>query len=421
MKWLLALFICMAGAAFAQNPGQIIPVTTTPSGACGSTQLRLLTPSGVIYTCQNGVWASAGGGSTVVPYTACAASPPCTTGTIPTSGTAIAQATHKQGIGALGYGIDTNGHQVGVDVVNSAPSGTQSITISYQGTLEYLSIYTPGGAGPPGATGAAGAAGAAGATGPTGPTGATGATGATGPQGPQGATGPAGSGNNTYCADATGSGTTYTCPTPSTTVSTLTGLIIAFVPQVTNSGSATVNVSGLGAKTLKQLDCSSNLAASALTGGDMYIFAYNGTNFCQTSGGSGTGGFPITSPTGTISTTNCNSGPTCQIDVVQGPFVGSPVTFTAGTNVTSVTCISTNCDVNGGTITIVGGTATTGTIATVNYSLISPAPRSCQVTMDGGATFFGIGHGTPGTTSFTITSAVSIATATFSVDYQCKP
>ena len=154
----------------------------------------------------------------------------------------------------------------------------------------------------------------------------------------------------------------------------------------------------------------------------MYLFGYNGTNFCQTGGGGSGGGFPITSPTGTLSLTNCTSGPTCQADVAfPGVFIGSPVTFTAGAGVTSATCISTNCDVNGGTVTVVGGTGTTGTIVTVNYSLISPAPRSCQVSMDGGTTAFGLGHGIPGTTSFTITAAVSIIGATFSLDYQCKP
>jgi hypothetical protein len=98
-----------------------------------------------------------------------------------------------------------------------------------------------------------------------------------------------GTGNNTYCADATGSTTTYTCPTPTPTPSTLSGLLVSFVPQTTNSGSSTLNIAGLGAKTLKQSDCSTNLAASALIGGSMYLFSYNGTVFCQ-SAGAGSGG-----------------------------------------------------------------------------------------------------------------------------------
>jgi hypothetical protein len=63
MKQLLTILLLLCGAAFAQNPGQITPVTTTPTGACGSTSLRLLTPNGTIYSCQNGMWGSATGGT----------------------------------------------------------------------------------------------------------------------------------------------------------------------------------------------------------------------------------------------------------------------------------------------------------------------------------------------------------------------
>ena len=118
----------------------------------------------------------------------------------------------------------------------------------------------------------------------------TGATGPAGPTGATGATGAPGTGNNAYCADATGSTTTYTCPSPSPTVSTLTGLLITFVPQTTNSGTATVNVASLGGKTLKLPDCSTNVPASGLTGGTAYIFSYNGTNFCQSFGAAGAAG-----------------------------------------------------------------------------------------------------------------------------------
>jgi hypothetical protein len=101
---------------------------------------------------------------------------------------------------------------------------------------------------------------------------------------------------------------------------------------------------------------------------------------------------------------------------------GTP-TFTAGTNVTSVACASGyTCTNERGELTIVGGTATTGTIATVNFSAtLSAAPGLCIVTQEGGATLFGIGHGTPSTSSFTITSGVSVAASTLAVDYICRP
>lgn len=127
-----------------------------------------------------------------------------------------------------------------------------------------------------------------------GTTGATGATGATGP------TGSAGAGNNALCPDATGSTTTYTCPTPSPTVTTLTGLIITFIPQTTNTGASTVAVAGLGVKNLVAQNCSTALAASALTAGTAYLFAYNGTVFCQASS-TGTAGGGISTSQGTYS------------------------------------------------------------------------------------------------------------------------
>lgn len=58
---ILAAFV-FAGAAAAQPTNPIQYVTTTPSGACGSNSVRLLTPDGVFYTCQDGSWAAATGG-----------------------------------------------------------------------------------------------------------------------------------------------------------------------------------------------------------------------------------------------------------------------------------------------------------------------------------------------------------------------
>jgi hypothetical protein len=73
-------------------------------------------------------------------------------------------------------------------------------------------------------------------------------------------------------------------------------------------------------------------------------------------------------------------------------------------------------------LTIVGGTATTGTIATVNFSTaLSSAPGLCLVTQEGGATLFGIGHGTPSTSGFTVIAGVSVAASTVTVDYYCLP
>ena len=101
---------------------------------------------------------------------------------------------------------------------------------------------------------------------------------------------------------------------------------------------------------------------------------------------------------------------------------GTP-TYTAGTNVTSVACASGyTCTNTRGELTIVGGTATTGTIATVNFSAtLAAAPGLCNVIQQGGAALFGVGHGTPSTTAFTITAGITVAASTVTVDYICQP
>ena len=100
---------------------------------------------------------------------------------------------------------------------------------------------------------------------------------------------------------------------------------------------------------------------------------------------------------------------------------GTP-TYTAGTNVTSVACASGfTCTNTRGKLTVVGGTATTGTIATINFSAtLGAAPGLCTVTQEGGVTLFGIDSGVPSTTAFVITAAVSVAASTGTVSYSCQ-
>lgn len=95
-------------------------------------------------------------------------------------------------------------------------------------------------------------------------------------------------------------------------------------------------------------------------------------------------------------------------------------TYTAGTNVTS--CVQTAGYTNTnqrGEITIVGGTATTGTVCTINFSgTLSAAPGTVHVTQNGGAALVNIGHGTASTTAVTITAGLTITGATVNIDYE---
>ena len=101
-------------------------------------------------------------------------------------------------------------------------------------------------------------------------------------------------------------------------------------------------------------------------------------------------------------------------------FTATAITLTPGKGVTSATCTSARCDLNGGSVRVVGGSFTTGVFVTVGYALAA-APRTCSVAMNGGSKFVGLGHGTPTAASFTITSAVSIAELTVDLDYSCRP
>ena len=119
----------------------------------------------------------------------------------------------------------------------------------------------------------------------------------------------------------------------------------------------------------------------------------------------------------TTSTTPCITGAASQLSIPTGT-----ATFAAGSGVTSVVCASGySCNNTRGTLTIVGGTATTGTIVTVNFSGTLSAAPWCQASMNGGTGFLGIGNSSPTTSAFNITAAITVLGLTFNVNYICQP
>ena len=422
------------GACSGPRNGQTAWVTDALTNSYGATVTSGGGANSVGLSCNGTNWSvyasgvGGGGGGAIAPYTLCASG--CN-GTVGATGTTYLNSTTNQGAGATAECYDAGNHQLALDVVNSGTAlGAGNLTLNYTGSApNRCIIYTPSGAG------------------------STGATGTTGPSGTNGTNGTNGVGATITMANEGATGTTVNTLTkitgaPSTAVLAATtdtgGIIGVTTAGAGTTGSATIQTMGSvscvfdGPTTAgNYVQISSTAAGSCHAIGSTYptsgqpigrVLSTNASGGTYTidlfpaeiKAGGGGGGFPITSPGGTVNLTNCTSGPTCQMDVVQGPFVGSTVNFTFPGTTTSVTCISTGCDVNGGTVTIVGGTTTTGTIATVNYSAISPAPRSCMVSQDGGTTWFSLGHGIPSTTAFTITAAVSVAASTFSLDYQCK-
>jgi hypothetical protein len=101
-------------------------------------------------------------------------------------------------------------------------------------------------------------------------------------------------------------------------------------------------------------------------------------------------------------------------------YPAQTATCTPGTNVTSCTCATATCTSNRGSYTIVGGTATTGTIATLSWTAVAAAPV-CTTSENGGVGFLGIGHSVATTTGMNITAGVAVTGLTITVDYSCVP
>jgi len=132
---------------------------------------------------------------------------------------------------------------------------------------------------------------------------------------------------------------------------------------------------------------------------------------------------PSASANATISCPTCTTLNSVTVPNVPGQVLLETLnaaTLTPGTNVTSTVCATAACNSVRGTVTIVGGTATTGTIATLSWTAV-PTAYVCTATQNGGATSYGIGNSVATTTGFNITSAVTVSGQTLSVNYSCQP
>jgi len=302
--------------------------------------------------------------------------------------TATSTTSFAVGTGSTSFTTQTGlAYSVGAFVrASSAANGAnymQGLVTSYSGTTLVVNVTETGGSGTH-TDWNINLVGNTGSTGSTGPTGATGATGANG------------AGNNTVCVDATGSTTTYTCPTPSPTIVSLTGLIISFIPQATNSGAATVNVAGLGAKSLLQSNCSTALSASALTGGTMYLFSYNGTAFCQGSSAGGGGGASLPISARVLSSDGSGNG----VDQFKPTDISTTLSVTGG----FVRFYTESCTAMNVSATLANGTVSSGSSVVTAYLYVSD---SCALILALPNSLNNTGWGT--TTNITVASVVTPA------------
>lgn len=250
-----------------------------------------------------------------------------------------------------------------------------------------------------------------------------------------------------------------------------TGLDISILPNLANTTTTpTLNVNGLGAKTITKFGGAA-VAANDLTTTSIASLVYDGTNWeLQNPQTASTAALAGSANAFTSQNTFLTSGITCataafmagssarnvciytdgsnithigsgttmrQLDfdcafcTFAGPIT-SPGTVTSnlGTaaitsitpaaGVTSITCATANCTVYGGTYTVVGGTATTGTFGTFLWPTTTTAWR-CQTSMNGGTGFIGLGHSVATATGMTVSTGVTILGVTFTFDYSCQP
>lgn len=111
--------------------------------------------------------------------------------------------------------------------------------------------------------------------------------------------------------------------------------------------------------------------------------------------------------------------PHANLDIVSNAITSA----TGGSGITSVTCATAACTNLRGTYTVVGGTATTGTIFTLVWPTTTAA-YVCAVTQNdtGVATaYLGLGHTVATATGMTVSAGITVIGTTFSVDYNCQP
>ena len=106
------------------------------------------------------------------------------------------------------------------------------------------------------------------------------------------------------------------------------------------------------------------------------------------------------------------------------PISNTITSATYATGITSATCVTASCTNLRGSYTIVGGTFTGGTFLTLVWPTTTTA-YVCTVTQNNttGETtsFLSIGHSVATATGMTISSGITLASQTFTVDYHCLP
>lgn len=148
-----------------------------------------------------------------------------------------------------------------------------------------------------------------------------------------------------------GSANAYTLTTGLSLAAYVSGQSFLIKASFTNSGAATLNVDGLGAKSLVK-GASTALASGDITSGAIYRVAYNGTNFCVLNAGAGSYQ-PLDATLTALAALSWSSGsPVLQFTAAD------TVSLTLTPSVTTVTTASTTSTTHGVTAKNVADAAT---------------------------------------------------------------
>lgn len=91
-----------------------------------------------------------------------------------------------------------------------------------------------------------------------------------------------------------------------------------------------------------------------------------------------------------------------------------------GNQIASVRCVSATCTNLRGTLAIVGGNATRGTLASLSWTS-TPSDYVCEAHQNGGARWLGIGNTLATRTGMSITADVPVTGAKVTISYSCQP
>ena len=140
------------------------------------------------------------------------------------------------------------------------------------------------------------------------------------------------SGTPLLCASASGSATAYACSMNPTITAYTSGMVLNWTPDLSGSGGATtLNVDTLGAKSVKEADCSTNPTATDIVAGTMRQVTYNGSVFCFVG--------PMASAAGGYSTIQNATTPLTQRSTVN--FTGTGVSCADNSGATRTDCTIT--------------------------------------------------------------------------------